>query len=423
METMPRLCPHFARVCLLMLCGGCAFGPKALEKTHGLYNEAIHRVDEEQLLRNLVRLRYDETPLQLNVSSIAAQYEIAGQAEARPFFIAPNPSNSNIIFRTFTSILPDVFLSGANRPTITMTPADNGDTVQRFLTPISAETVVFLGQTRWPVTTVLRLWVDRLNGVPNASTASGPQREMIPDFARFRRVTELLQAAQDQGLGAIHAEDVPVEVSGPLPPPSGDGSMAVEAAKNGLKYSPREDGSGWALVRTESQLVLDVYPQGISHPDLLELEGLLHLRPGLPRYQIFVSKGIDPDPLRTPQPQHAALRVSPRSTAQVFSYLANGVEVPCEHLDAGIIRPAVGPDGKPFDGRMVTEGLFNVHASRAHKPPETACVSIKYRDYWYYIDDRDQASKATFSLVLQLSRLDFARQQAGGPLLTLPIGR
>jgi hypothetical protein len=50
-------------------------------------------------------------------------------------------------------------------------------------------------------------------------------------------------------------------------------------------------------------------------------------------------------------------------------------------------------------------------------------VAVKYRDYWYYIDDRDQESKATFALVLQLSRLDFARQQPAIPFLTLPVGR
>src|SRR4051812_23054589 len=58
--------------------GGCAFGPKVLEKSHGRYNEAVRRVEEEQLLRNLVRMRYNESPLELIVSSIAAQYELDG---------------------------------------------------------------------------------------------------------------------------------------------------------------------------------------------------------------------------------------------------------------------------------------------------------------------------------------------------------
>src|SRR4051794_10837371 len=46
----------------LFLMSGCAFGPRALERTHGLYAAAIQQVDEEQFLRNIVRLRYLESP-------------------------------------------------------------------------------------------------------------------------------------------------------------------------------------------------------------------------------------------------------------------------------------------------------------------------------------------------------------------------
>jgi hypothetical protein len=77
----------------------------------------------------------------------------------------------------------------------------------------------------------------------------------------------------------------------------------------------------------------------------------------------------------------------------------------------------------PFDSRAVTDGLFCVHACPGHKPPRTAYVAVRHRGYWYYIDDRDQASKATLGLVLGVSRLDFARQQPAAPFLTLPVGR
>src|SRR5262249_34980793 len=102
---------------LELTAGGCAFGPRVLERSYGPYYESLRHVDEEEFLRNLVHMRYHETPSSLGVSSIAAQYELSGQAEARPFFIAPNPSNSNVIFRTFTAILPDVSAMGSNRPT------------------------------------------------------------------------------------------------------------------------------------------------------------------------------------------------------------------------------------------------------------------------------------------------------------------
>ena len=239
-------------VCLrrLVLAGfvsGCAFGPKVLEKSHGRYQESVRQVDEEQLLRNLVHLRYSESPLELDVASIAAQYELNGSAEARPFFIAPNPSNSNVIFRTFTSILPDLSVSGANRPTITLVPADNGETVRRFLTPIPTETLAFLSETSWPESVIMRLWVERLNGVPNAVTASGPSRGIISDFQRFRRLTDLLQFAQDRELVSIRTEQREIEVGGPVPAATITAAAVVDAAKAGMEYRPREDGRTWSL--------------------------------------------------------------------------------------------------------------------------------------------------------------------------------
>src|SRR5215471_21247463 len=86
---------------------GCAFGPRALEGSHGRYNEAVRTVNEEQLLRNLVHLRYTESPLNLEVTIIANQFELSGQAEGRPFY---SPQASNSIFRSFTTVLPAGFL-------------------------------------------------------------------------------------------------------------------------------------------------------------------------------------------------------------------------------------------------------------------------------------------------------------------------
>jgi hypothetical protein len=400
---------------------GCGFGPMVLEQSHGRYTEAIRRVDEETLLSNLVHIRYNEIPLNLNVSSIAAQYELTGGAEARPFFGTPNPSNHP--FRTFTSILPDITASVANRPTITLIPADSGDAVQKFLTPISAETLLFLADTSWPVSTVMRLWVERLNGVPNAASASGPQRDQVPDFERFRRVADLFQLVRNLRLGDVRPDERLVEVSGPLPASAVTSASAVDAAKNGLEYRPRGDGTYWSLVRREPHLVLVVNPAALGHPILDEIADLLNLQPRRLRYDLVVEPSIIPDPRQWPTARSAELLTSLRSSAQVHFYVANGVEVPAEHLAEGLVRQPVGPDGMPFDGRAITADLFTVHAHRGHKPPATAFVAIKYRDYWYYIDDRDQPSKATFALLLALSKLDFGRQSPGAPFLTLPVGR
>jgi hypothetical protein len=77
-----------------------------------------------------------------------------------------------------------------------------------------------------------------------------------------------------------------------------------------------------------------------------------------------------------------------------------------------------------MDGRVLTRGLFEVRVARGHRPPPNAFVAVHYRDHWYYVDDGDAASKSTFTLMLQMSRLDFGRERLGArPVLTLPAGR
>jgi hypothetical protein len=416
-STFLACCPALA----LTVCG-CAFGPNALVRTHGKYNESVRRVDEEQLLRNVVRLRYNESPLNLNVASIAAQYELSGQTEARPFFSTEATSD---LFRSFTTVLPDVMLSWSSRPTISLDPADDSDAVRQFLTPITLDTLVLLTQTSWPVSSILRLWVDRMNGVPNAVTASGPHGGVAPDFVRFVRIAELAQAAQSQEQVAVRTEEREAEVGGPFPVDAITAAAAVEAAKSGLRYRRTEDGTAWVLVRKERRLTIEVSPGAEDSPEVVELVALLNLVPGLRRYDIVLAGRGPPDPARFPIPPVTEVRAVPRSTAQVLFYLANGVEVPAEHLTCGLVHPAVGADGMVFDDREITRGLFEVHVCRGKNPPPTAYVAVPYRGYWYYIDDRDLASKATFLLVLELSRLDFSRRTPGatGPVLTLPAGR
>lgn len=133
---------------------GCFFGPRDLEKTHGLSAAAAIRVDEEQFLMNVVRLRYVESSLSLDVNSIAAQLELSASAEARPFF---STEATGDMFRAFLMILPFAGISGANRPMISMSPSDDASSVRQFLAPISTITLVVLSQLGWPVSDLMRV--------------------------------------------------------------------------------------------------------------------------------------------------------------------------------------------------------------------------------------------------------------------------
>lgn len=399
---------------------GCAFGPMAIQRTHGKYSEAVQRVEEEEFLKNIVRLRYIEVPRNLEVTSIAAQYEISAGAEARPFFSTEAVSSPSE-FRGLSSILPFASLAGSSRPTISLTPQDDGSSVRQFLTPISADTITFLVQSGWPVANVMRIWLDRINGVPNWVQPNGPPRDRPSDFMRFRRATELLQVAQDKEMAALFTEERTKEMSGPIPAEAITPAAAVEAAKAGFEFRPRPDGKAWSLIRRERNVVIKLNTPGRGSAEIAELASILNLRADSERFEFVVASGV-PDPLANPTAPVDVLRLTPRSTEEAMFYLANAVEIPPEHVKCGLVQmPADGSD--PSEA---TRGVFAIHqcAGHRHKRPPCAYVSVWYRDHWYYIDDRDAASKSTLLLMLQLRQLDFKRQEIGRvPALTLPVGR
>lgn len=56
-KTLPVL------LCLPLLAGGCAYhGPEALSMTRPEYNVVIQQTNDQELLLNLVRLKYRDTP-------------------------------------------------------------------------------------------------------------------------------------------------------------------------------------------------------------------------------------------------------------------------------------------------------------------------------------------------------------------------
>jgi hypothetical protein len=417
----------FVVCALISTLGGCAFGPRALEGSHPLYNDSVKLVGEEELLLNLVRLRYNEALNMLDVASIAAQYELSGSVQAQPFFVAAG-SNASSLVKSFSNVLPGAGLSGANRPTITMTPVNSPEAIERFFRPISLEGLAFLTGSTWPVSTTFRLWVEYINRVPNAVTASGPTREFVPEYEEFRRLMDLVQINQDRGYSRVVPVEKVVELGDPVPATEITAADIVEAAKHSFKYIKKGDYS-WVLTKRKTHLVLKINPAAVDSPQVVETGEILHLKPGLLEYD-YTDDQSEPFAPPAPLPDRLEkINISLRSTVGVLQYLSHGVVVPPEHLISGVARATIGPDGEIFDWRNVTEGLFVVCHARQHHRPEGAYIAVKYRGYWFYIDDHDQATKQTFSLMMQLIRLDVSNPltSANGaqktPVLTLPVGR
>ena len=405
-----------------ILCGfllsGCTFGAHMLESSVGPYNAAVTKVSEEQLLLNVVRLRYNDNPTRLDVASIAAQYELDASAEARPFFEAPNPAGS--VFQTFTRILPDVMASAADRPTISLTPLDDPDTIRGLFTPATLDGIVFLAETSYPLSTVFELFVDSMNGVPNAPSASGPPRSIVPEFREFKRAAEILQQLKDLGDLKFVREEKITEYGSRLGEKSVSAAALVEAAKNGFEYRQQPDKS-WALVKRERKLMVQIRPDAAARPELSELVSLLHLKPGQLRYEVTIGGRDEQVGDRFTPDGSTTLNIFPRSVIQASYFLAHGIVVPGEHIACGLAKAPLVAPGRSFDWQELFNGLFTINSVKQHRRPECASVAVKYRDYWFYIDDRDAETKATFSLLLTMTRINLIGTKKGGPTLTLPV--
>ena len=64
--------------------------------------------------------------------------------------------------------------------------------------------------------------------------------------------------------------------------------------------------------------------------------------------------------------------------------------------------------------------LMNVPYSKEH--PADAFTAVKYRDYWYWVDDRDFRTKRTFAFMMILFSLTETGGKEGLPLVTIPAG-
>jgi hypothetical protein len=90
------------------------------------------------------------------------------------------------------------------------------------------------------------------------------------------------------------------------------------------------------------------------------------------------------------------------------------IEIPAPHLEAGVVVPR---EDKTDDRFM------RIRTSRV-RPDGEGTVAIRYRGWWYYVDDADPKSKQAFLLLRMLvgMRLHKPGHDQVAPLLTIPVG-
>lgn len=382
------------------------------------YNDSVKVTTERQLLLNIVRLRYIDTPSSLSITTIAEQPEIVAGLKAIPFFTSAAAGNS---FGGYAgSILPSAELSGAIRPTLSYSPMDDEEFTRRLFTPISLEGTLYISKTTWSASTVFRLYLENLNWVSNAETGSGPTPRAAPDYEEFQAGIQALQRLQDRRLMAIYSEEREEKLTDPVPHTAGVAAAAVESVKAGYEYRGDSE-SGWVVTRKQKQPVLRIGNIPHGDRDWEIFTQVFHLDPDCRSFDI-TSNSLEPFLAEEKGTGLRQIDLETRSLIQVLFFIAQGVDVPAGHVASGVAPSTLDRDGTMFDWHKVMNGLMHVRCVSGKKPPATAHVAVSYKGHWFYIDESDSDSKSTFSLLMELSRLELGvKTGQQTPLLTLPL--
>jgi hypothetical protein len=407
-SSWPGLLPRLALLIACLSASGC-LGPAAVRSTRLRYNESMRVTNDQQLLMNLVRLRYADSPIFIDLPSITSQFELAAGGSD------PGPSGSQTNFGIGGLI-------GRDSPTLSYHPREGREVAKALLNPLSADvySVVTAGAR---LEQFLWMTLNDINDVQNAVRGTILAPRTPDDNARFLRGVHLLAEIDDQGgaeIGYSTSEDTR-NASDPIPIGMVDGRDLLGAAKDGYVY--RDKGNGRVvLYKREKGLELKIRSRFTRSPEMRELAEIFNLTPGLGRYKIESELEPDAESSRpNALPGGDTIYFNLRSMLQVMTFMSKGVCVPEKHIRDGEAPTTMGPDGRPFDWTRITAGNFFV-ASQKHRPRD-AEVAVQYRGYWFYIRRDDVDSRSALAILEILFSLQESEATSSGPVLTLPASR
>jgi hypothetical protein len=105
-----------------------------------------------------------------------------------------------------------------------------------------------------------------------------------------------------------------------------------------------------------------------------------------------------------------------RSILEVINDLSADIEVPAAHVEEKRVSPAFAETAA---GEKIPS-LIRVRSSS--EKPGDAFFSVRYRNSWFWIDDRDLGSKRIFSFLMFVFTLVETGEKGTAPVVTLPAG-
>jgi hypothetical protein len=343
-----------------------SIGPKAVPRDRIDYAGAIGDSWKQQTLLNIVKLRYSDFPVFLDVNQVIAGYEFNSSATAgfnasSTSYESPAPS--------FLTLGGSVLLQGGykDQPTVLYTPSTGSDFITRLMTPIPPSAVLFLLQAGYAADRVMRLTLDSINGINNESKRRvGATRSADPRFVRLGRLINEMQVA-----GALEVRII-------RPKDAAETSVII--------FRPGSKDAGLEAKREE-------------------IAGILGLKPGPQEINVFYGGYSG---------RQDEIAMLTRSMLQIMLEIGFFADVPETDIAEGRALP-----GGPISSEAGAEPAPLRILSGA-EPPTEAFVSVPYHGHWFWIPDTDIRSKGTFGAVMLLFSISDVGAKGSSPVVTVP---
>ena len=373
----------------LLLIAGCSVGPKMLQGIYLSYNDRVRATADEELLLNIVRLRYLDTIEFLSINSISAQasFNVTLGAE-----IAPQDTDS-------TLVIPELHYS--DRPTFSFSPQRGTEFAKRLVEPIKIDTLAYLAASDWPIKILMQLLVKEINGIVNESHG---------DIESFYNIADTLGDLQKKHKLLIAFTEHQKPISTPIEKSLIKPTDFISAAKAGYTFIPDTDGLHLRLSKPKPQPIVLFRTTAPESLNILKQLGVMKTDDEPIELHAGSKRHLYPS-------TYSNINLRTRSVLGAIVYLTQGVTPPQSHIDRNLTFstwPFPGPDNDKIDQ------VFKVRASPSR--PQTS-LAVQYRGYWFYIDETDLTSKSTFLVLSEIYRLSLVgSDQSQAPLLTLPLG-
>ncbi|MGE5840635.1 MAG: hypothetical protein ACM335_00035 [Deltaproteobacteria bacterium] len=247
MDSIKRLMLIAVSLGLFALWGCASIGPRTVMQDRFDYTGALGDSWKQQMLINMVKLRYGDTPIFLDVASVIGQYSLETQISASAQWQAPY---ANTLGTGGAARYTD-------RPTITYMPISGERFARSLMKPRPPPAVLSLIQAGYPINVVLRVCVHSVNGIRNRYGGAARARPSDPEF---HPLLEQLRRIQDSGAIGLRVqktnemEAVLLSFQGKVDPAVAEDILSVRKTL-GLNPSAREFSVAYGSVAKDDKEV------------------------------------------------------------------------------------------------------------------------------------------------------------------------